>query len=95
VIATGADPVLPSLAGTDLPGVRLLHQMDQAFELDRALRERQAGSVLIIGAGYIGLEMAEAFSHRGLAVTVVEQRWTSTPAPRCAGSRPTGTGCAS
>jgi NADPH-dependent 2,4-dienoyl-CoA reductase/sulfur reductase-like enzyme len=73
VIATGADPVLPGLPGADLPGVRLLHHMDQAFELDRALRERHAGSVLIIGAGYIGLEMAEAFSHRGLAVTLVEQ----------------------
>jgi NADPH-dependent 2,4-dienoyl-CoA reductase/sulfur reductase-like enzyme len=73
VVATGADPVRPRLPGADLPGVRLLHHMDQALELDRALRERQAESVLIIGAGYIGLEMAEAFSHRGLAVTVVEQ----------------------
>jgi NADPH-dependent 2,4-dienoyl-CoA reductase/sulfur reductase-like enzyme len=73
VIATGADPVLPSLPGVEQPGVRLLHHMDQAFELDRVVRERQASSVLIVGAGYIGLEMAEAFSHRGLAVTVVEQ----------------------
>jgi NADPH-dependent 2,4-dienoyl-CoA reductase/sulfur reductase-like enzyme len=44
-----------------------------AFELDRALGERGAGSALIVGAGCIGLVMAESLSHRGLSVTLVEQ----------------------
>jgi NADPH-dependent 2,4-dienoyl-CoA reductase/sulfur reductase-like enzyme len=73
IVATGADPVRPRLPGTDLPGVHVLHHMDQAFTLDHVIRERDARSVLIIGAGYIGLEMAEAFCHRGLEVTVVER----------------------
>ncbi len=73
ILATGADPVVPGLPGAGLAGVHLLHHMEQAFELDGALRNRRAESALIIGAGYIGLEMAEALRHRGLAVTIVEQ----------------------
>lgn len=63
----------PSLAGLDLPGVHPLHTMDDAFTLDGSLAERDARSAVIVGAGYIGLEMAEALVHRGLSVTLVEQ----------------------
>lgn len=45
--------------------------MDDAFALDRAIGGARSG--LIVGAGYIGLECAEALKQRGLAVTVVEQ----------------------
>jgi NADPH-dependent 2,4-dienoyl-CoA reductase/sulfur reductase-like enzyme len=51
VVATAADPVVLALPGVDLPGVHLLHHMEQAFQLDRAVRDRQAESALIIGAG--------------------------------------------
>ena len=71
IVATGAEPVRPAFPGVDLPGVHLLHHMHQAFALDQAIRDRQARSAVIIGAGYIGLEMAEALRHRRLAVTVV------------------------
>ena len=73
IVATGAEPVRPALPGAELRGVHLLHHMDEAFALDQAIRDRHARSAVIIGAGYIGLEMAEALRYRGLAVTVVER----------------------
>jgi NADPH-dependent 2,4-dienoyl-CoA reductase/sulfur reductase-like enzyme len=72
VIGTGAVPVRPPIDGLDLPGVQVLHTMGDTFALHQALT---AGvrSAVIVGGGYIGLEMAEAFTTRGLEVTLVEQ----------------------
>jgi NADPH-dependent 2,4-dienoyl-CoA reductase/sulfur reductase-like enzyme len=72
VIGTGAVPVRPPIDGLDLPGVHVLHTMADTFALHQALAAG-AGSAIIVGGGYIGLEMAEAFTARGLAVTLVEQ----------------------
>jgi NADPH-dependent 2,4-dienoyl-CoA reductase/sulfur reductase-like enzyme len=72
VIGTGAVPVRPPIDGLDLPGVHVLHSMGDIFALGQAL-ETGVRSVVIVGGGYIGLEMAEAFTSRGLAVTLVEQ----------------------
>jgi NADPH-dependent 2,4-dienoyl-CoA reductase/sulfur reductase-like enzyme len=72
VIGTGAVPVRPPIDGLDLPGVHVLHTMGDTFALHQALTAG-AGSAIIVGGGYIGLEMAEAFRARGLAVTLVEQ----------------------
>jgi NADPH-dependent 2,4-dienoyl-CoA reductase/sulfur reductase-like enzyme len=71
ILATGAVPVRPPLDGLDLDGVHLLHTMDDAFVLNRAAGD--ARSAVIVGAGYIGLECAEALTQRGLKVTVVER----------------------
>ena len=74
IVATGAEPVRPPIPGLHLPGVHLLHTMADAFALQQAIDSAPAsGSAVIIGAGYIGLEMAEALTARGLAVTQVEQ----------------------
>ena len=70
----GADR--PRLPGIDLPGVHLLHTMEDSFALDRWIKERNARSTVIVGGGYIGLEMADALTHRGLAVMVVDQMET-------------------
>ncbi|HWD72629.1 MAG TPA: FAD-dependent oxidoreductase [Actinomycetota bacterium] len=72
VVATGAEPVRPPIPGLDCPGVFVLHTMDDAFGLARAL-ESEPESALIVGGGYIGLEMAEALIERGLEVTLVER----------------------
>ena len=72
VIGTGAVPVRPPIDGLDLPGVHVLHTMADTFALHQALTAG-ARSAVIVGGGYIGLEMAEAFYARGLEVTVVEQ----------------------
>jgi NADPH-dependent 2,4-dienoyl-CoA reductase/sulfur reductase-like enzyme len=77
VIGTGAVPVRPPVAGLDAlgpaDGVHLLHSMGDAFAVMRTLEETVPESAVIVGAGYIGLEMAEAMAARGLAVTQVEQ----------------------
>jgi NADPH-dependent 2,4-dienoyl-CoA reductase/sulfur reductase-like enzyme len=72
VIGTGAVPMRPPIDGLDLPGVHVLHTMADTFALHHALTAG-AGSAVIVGGGYIGLEMAEAFATRGLTVTVIEQ----------------------
>jgi NADPH-dependent 2,4-dienoyl-CoA reductase/sulfur reductase-like enzyme len=77
VIGTGAVPARPPIAGLDAlgpaDGVHLLHSMDDAFAVMRTLAQTSPDSAVIVGAGYIGLEMAEALTARGLAVTQVEQ----------------------
>jgi NADPH-dependent 2,4-dienoyl-CoA reductase/sulfur reductase-like enzyme len=77
VIGTGAVPVRPPIAGLDglgpADGVHLLHSMGDTFAIMRTLEETGAGSAVIVGAGYVGLEMAEALSERGLAVTQLER----------------------
>jgi NADPH-dependent 2,4-dienoyl-CoA reductase/sulfur reductase-like enzyme len=72
VIGTGAVLVRPPIDGLDLPGVHVLHTMADTFALHQALTAGSRSAV-IVGGGYIGLEMAEAFTARGLAVTLVEQ----------------------
>jgi NADPH-dependent 2,4-dienoyl-CoA reductase/sulfur reductase-like enzyme/rhodanese-related sulfurtransferase len=71
VLSTGAAPVVPPLPGTDLPQVRVLRTVPDADAL-RAVVEDGARRAVVVGAGFIGLEVAEAFRHRGLEVTVVE-----------------------
>ncbi len=80
VVGTGAVPVRPpieGLAGTDAlgpdDGVHLLHSMDDTFAVVRTLEEKRPSHAVIVGAGYIGLEMADALVTRGLTVTQIEQ----------------------
>ncbi|MFY9649981.1 FAD-dependent oxidoreductase [Trebonia sp.] len=77
VIGTGAVPARPPIAGLDAlgpgDGVHLLHSMDDTFAVMRTLQDTAPGSAVIVGAGYIGLEMADALSTRGLRVTQLEQ----------------------
>ncbi|MBM4428977.1 MAG: CoA-disulfide reductase [Chloroflexi bacterium] len=72
VIATGAVSSVPPVPGVDLPGVFTLRTLADGLGLDAALRDRPPKNVVIVGSGYIGLEMAEAFRARDLAVTIVE-----------------------
>jgi NADPH-dependent 2,4-dienoyl-CoA reductase/sulfur reductase-like enzyme len=77
IIGTGAVPIRPPIAGIDRlgpgDGVHLLHTMGDTFALMRTLQNRQVRHAVIVGAGYVGLEMAEALTTCGLAVTQVEQ----------------------
>lgn len=71
VIGTGAVPIKPPIRGIDLPGVHLLHTMEDSFKLhDRLEHIRRAA---VVGAGYIGLEMVDALRHRGIEVELLEQ----------------------
>jgi NADPH-dependent 2,4-dienoyl-CoA reductase/sulfur reductase-like enzyme len=77
LIGTGAVPVRPPIEGLDelgpADGVHLLHSMDDTFAIMRTLEQTAPASAVIVGAGYIGLEMADALITRGLAVTQIEQ----------------------
>lgn len=71
LISTGARPRSPAIRGIDLPGVFPLHTMAHSFKLHDYLESAKPRRVVIVGAGYIGLEMADAFAHQRLEVTVV------------------------
>ncbi len=71
VVATGAVPTRPDLPGIDLDGVFGVQTLDDGAAVLAALESRPRRAV-VVGAGYIGLEMAEALVRRGLEVTVVE-----------------------
>jgi NADPH-dependent 2,4-dienoyl-CoA reductase/sulfur reductase-like enzyme len=80
MVGTGAVPIQPpigGLTGTDAlgptDGVHVLHTIGDTFAVMRTLDETSAASAIIIGAGYVGLEMADALIARGLAVTQIEQ----------------------
>ena len=73
VLATGASPLRPALPGIDLPGVMGIHSIPDAVAIDALLRDRDARRAVVVGGGYIGLEMVEAFLSRGLEVTLVEK----------------------
>ena len=79
VVGTGALPVKPPIEGLGgrealgpQDGVHLLHSMGDTFSLERTLDNQHPDSALIVGAGYVGLEMAEGLTTRGLSVTQVE-----------------------
>jgi NADPH-dependent 2,4-dienoyl-CoA reductase/sulfur reductase-like enzyme len=69
VIATGAEPARPPIAGAE--AIEPVLTVDAAERM-RAALERGGSSAVVIGAGYIGLEMAEALVDRGLRVTMIE-----------------------
>jgi len=72
LLATGAKAVSPPVEGIELPGVFSLRWMDDMLNIEAYLNAHAAREVVIIGAGYIGVEMAEAFSLRGLRVNLIE-----------------------
>jgi NADPH-dependent 2,4-dienoyl-CoA reductase/sulfur reductase-like enzyme len=72
LIATGARPRRPDLPGIDGPTVMGVQTLDDASALLQRVRGAGAGRVVVVGGGYVGLEMAEAFVRRGSEVTVVE-----------------------
>jgi NADPH-dependent 2,4-dienoyl-CoA reductase/sulfur reductase-like enzyme len=72
VIATGAEPVRPPLPGVDATGIFGVQTLDDGAAVIDALHEKPE-HVVVVGGGYIGIEMAEAMVRRGLPVTVVDR----------------------
>jgi len=73
IVATGAAPVLPHIEGLTLSGVFQLHTMEDSFRVKEYLKQPGAASAVIVGAGYIGMEMADALSHLGMRVTLIDR----------------------
>ncbi|MEV4445582.1 MULTISPECIES: FAD-dependent oxidoreductase [Streptomyces] len=79
IVGTGAVSVRPPIKGLSGPdalgpqdGVHLLHSMGDTFAVMQSLAARRPKTAVVIGAGYIGLEMAEALTMRGIQVTQIE-----------------------
>ncbi|QIY58115.1 FAD-dependent oxidoreductase [Streptomyces sp. RPA4-5] len=73
VLATGARPRRPGLPGIDAPGVHGVQTLDDGQALLDTLDASSGRRAVVVGAGYIGVEMAEALIRRGYEVTVLEQ----------------------
>ncbi|MGW1749171.1 FAD-dependent oxidoreductase [Streptomyces sp. NPDC002092] len=73
VIATGARPIRPDMPGVDAPGVHGVQTLDDGQALIDSLTRARGRRAVVVGAGYIGVEMAEALIKRGYEVTVVNR----------------------
>ena len=73
VLSPGAEPVRLPVPGADDPRVLTLRNLEDMDAILRAADDATLAHAVVVGAGYIGLEMAEAFEGRGLKVTVVER----------------------
>lgn len=73
ILSQGAKPIVPAIPGVDLPNVFTLRDVPDMDRILAFLNSRKPGTAAIIGGGFIGLEMAEAFHRRGIMVTVIEK----------------------
>lgn len=73
VLSTGAAPIVPRVPGAERPGHFILRSLDDMDAIDAWVRERGAEKAVVVGGGFIGLEVAEQFHRRGLQVSVVER----------------------
>lgn len=74
VLATGVSPVVPRLPGVEAAGVFTVRTPTDAVAIRAHIETHDATSAVVVGAGFIGLEMVEQLVGRGIAVTLVEQR---------------------
>ncbi|MEQ8971276.1 MAG: FAD-dependent oxidoreductase [Coleofasciculus sp. C1-SOL-03] len=72
VLAPGASPLRPPLPGIDLPGIFALRTIPDSRRIREWIVERQVQQAVIVGGGFVGLEMAENLVKRGIAVTLLE-----------------------
>lgn len=72
VIASGASPVKPNLEGMDLPGVFCMRTPEDAFKTKDYVEEHEAKRAVVVGGGFIGLEVAENLRKLDMRVTVID-----------------------
>lgn len=73
IISTGAGAIIPDIPGKKLQNVFALRTMEDGIKLREFIDKSHLENAVIVGGGYIGLEMAEALTKRGMKVTVVEK----------------------
>ena len=71
VYAAGASPFLPSIPGIGSEGVFTLKNLRDAMNIKNFIEEKKARSAVILGAGFIAMEMAESFRERGIETTIL------------------------
>jgi NADPH-dependent 2,4-dienoyl-CoA reductase/sulfur reductase-like enzyme/rhodanese-related sulfurtransferase len=73
ILAQGGRPIVPPIPGVDKPQVFSLWTLQDMDSIDTFIREKSPRTAVVVGGGFIGLEMVEALTKRGLKVTVVER----------------------
>ncbi|MGH2730928.1 MAG: FAD-dependent oxidoreductase [Actinomycetota bacterium] len=73
MVATGATPVRPPLPGSDASHIFGVQVLDHGIAIKQAVEQESPTSAVVVGGGYVGLEMAEAFVARGMTVTLVDR----------------------
>jgi NADPH-dependent 2,4-dienoyl-CoA reductase/sulfur reductase-like enzyme/rhodanese-related sulfurtransferase len=74
VLAPGATPIRPPLPGIDLPGIYSLRTIPDSRAIKDWIIQTNAKKAVIVGGGFIGLEMVENLVRRGISVTVIEMQ---------------------
>lgn len=77
ILATGSLPINPRIEGNDLDGIHFLKLFQEGQNVDKALSRKEVNTVAVIGAGYIGVEIAEAAKRRGKKVLLFDVEPTS------------------
>ncbi len=72
VLSPGASPVVPPLEGIALPGIFTVRTVPDSAQIREWIERHEAKRAVVIGGGFIGLEMVENLAHRGLSVTLIE-----------------------
>jgi len=72
VLSPGAEPVKPPIPGVDLEGIFTVRNVPDTDRIKEYIQRNKVRRALIVGAGFIGLEMAENLQRRGILVTIVE-----------------------
>ena len=72
VLSPGASPIRPPLPGVDLPGIFTLRTLPDSEDIREWIEAANPRRAVVVGGGFIGLEMAENLVHRGMDVTIVE-----------------------
>lgn len=72
VLSPGASPIVPPLPGVDLPGVFTLRNLPDMDRIKKFVDEEKPARAVVVGGGFIGLEIAENLHHRGVQVTLIE-----------------------
>lgn len=72
ILSPGAKPMVPPIAGIDNRNVFSLRNVENTFEIDQFIKNHKVTKAVIVGAGFIGLEMAENLKERKIDVTIVQ-----------------------
>ncbi len=72
VLSPGASPIRPPLPGIDLPGIFTLRTLPDSEDIREWIESTNPRRAVVVGGGFIGLEMAENLIHRGMDVTIIE-----------------------
>lgn len=72
ILATGSIPIIPNVEGKDLKNVQMVKLYQNAQDVIEKLEDTSIKDVVVVGAGYIGVELAEAFKRCGKSVTLID-----------------------